>query len=95
MKAKSINEAWQKVNEIFPTDYTENTIKTINAGYPIYDSNLGDNYGYICDFSIKELLPITYSKKDNSIRGVKTVYYTDLKIGDKIVIDNYFHTITE
>lgn len=49
MTAKTTTEAWAMANEIFPTDYTENTIKTKNAGYPIYDSNLGDDYGYICD----------------------------------------------
>ena len=49
MTVNSIKEAWEKVNEIFPTDYTENTVKTRNAGYPIFDSNLGDKNGYICD----------------------------------------------
>lgn len=53
MKVKTITEAWQKVNEIFPTDYRENTLKTRNAGYPIYDSNLGDAYGYICDLGCR------------------------------------------
>lgn len=42
-------EAWEYVNAAFPTDYTENTIKTKNAGYPIYDSNLGDDHGWISD----------------------------------------------
>ena len=41
MTAHSIKEAWEMVNKIFPTDYYENSIKTRNAGYPIYDSNLG------------------------------------------------------
>ena len=38
---------------------------------------------------------ITYSVKDNSPRGVHTAYFEDLKVGDKIVIDNYFHEIVE
>lgn len=46
--------------------------------------------------TLKELDPnITYSLEDNSPRGCKTVSYDDLKIGDKIVIDNYFHEIIE
>lgn len=49
MTATNKKQAWEIVDEIFPTDYTENTIKTKNAGYPIYDSNLGDEHGYICD----------------------------------------------
>lgn len=36
-----------------------------------------------------------YSVKDNSPRGCHTASFSDLKIGDKIVIDNYFHEIIE
>lgn len=35
----------------------------------------------------------TFSKKDNSPRGIKTVSGNQIEIGDKIVIDNYFHTV--
>ena len=35
----------------------------------------------------------TFSRKDNSDRGVKTVSVDEIKVGDKIVIDNYFHTV--
>lgn len=37
----------------------------------------------------------TFSRKDNSVRGVKTVPADKIKVGDKIVIDNYFHIVTE
>ena len=40
-------------------------------------------------------LSITYSVKDNSPRGCHTVPGTELQIGDKIVVDNYFHEIVE
>lgn len=40
-------------------------------------------------------LTVTYSLKDNSARGCHTVYGSELKIGDKIVIDNYFTEIIE
>lgn len=36
---------------------------------------------------------ITYSVKDNSVRGCHTAHFDDLVIGDKIVIDDYFHEI--
>jgi hypothetical protein len=49
MTFKTKEEAWNYANEIFPTDYHENTIKSKNAGYPIYDSNLGDDNGWIAD----------------------------------------------
>ena len=35
----------------------------------------------------------TFSRKDNSVRGIETVLADEIKIGDKIVIDNYFHTV--
>lgn len=40
-------------------------------------------------------LDITYSVKDNSVRGCHTESGFNLKVGDKIVIDNYFHEIIE
>lgn len=44
---------------------------------------------------INEMNCNTFSLKDDSPRGCKTVYKAELKIGDKVVIDNYFTTITE
>mgnify|MGYP007094692840 CR=1 FL=1 len=37
----------------------------------------------------------SFSKKDNSPRGCKTVSASELKVGDKIVINNYFTLIVE
>ena len=35
----------------------------------------------------------TFSKKDNSPRGCKTILASEIVIGDKILIDNYFHEV--
>lgn len=35
----------------------------------------------------------TFMKKDNSPRGCECVSSYDIKIGDEIVIDNYFYTV--
>ena len=35
----------------------------------------------------------TFSLKDNSPRGIRTIYADEVKVGDKIVIDNYFHEV--
>ena len=35
----------------------------------------------------------TFSVKDNSPRGCKTVMGSEIKVGDKVVIDNYFTTV--
>lgn len=37
----------------------------------------------------------TFSRKDNSPRGCTTVSANEIKVGDKIVIDNYFTLIVE
>lgn len=50
MKVKSMNEAWNKANEIFPTDYAQDTKSSERAGYPVYRSTAeGHFYDYICD----------------------------------------------
>jgi len=35
----------------------------------------------------------TFSRKNNSPRGCETISADEVKIGDKIVIDNYFHEV--
>ena len=37
----------------------------------------------------------TFSKKDESPRGCKTVLASEIRVGDEIVIDNYFTLVTE
>jgi len=45
--------------------------------------------------SIKLLNADTYSVKDDSPRGIKTISKSKVKVGDKIVIENYFTTVIE
>lgn len=37
----------------------------------------------------------TWCVKDNSVRGYYTAWTSEVKIGDEVVIDNYFTTVTE
>jgi len=37
----------------------------------------------------------TFSRKDDSPRGCRVVSASEIKIGDKIVIDNYFTQVVE
>jgi len=47
---RSISEAWNKANEIFPTDYERDGDRSSRAGYPVYSSTAdGHWYDYICD----------------------------------------------
>ena len=52
----SISEAWQKVAEVFPSDYVRDDSSSVHAGYDIYRSTVkseGGNYQwyycYICN----------------------------------------------
>lgn len=52
IKVKTMEEAWTKVNEIFPTDYAKDNDSSERAGYPIYRSTAeGHYYDYICDLN--------------------------------------------
>lgn len=37
----------------------------------------------------------TFMKKDNSPRGCSCVLANEIQVGDEIIIDNYFTTVTE
>lgn len=50
------------------------------------------------EISIKELLKMdcdTFSKKTNTPRGVTTVLKEEIKVGDKVVLSNYFTLVTD
>lgn len=48
IEVTSKQEAWEIVNQIFPSDYTEDMDSKERAGYPVYRSNV-EYYDYICD----------------------------------------------
>ncbi len=37
----------------------------------------------------------TFSRKDNSVRGIETVSKSQIKVGDKVVLNNYFTLVIE
>lgn len=43
MKARTIKEAWEEANKIFPYDYQKDEFSSENAGYPIYRSTALDH----------------------------------------------------
>lgn len=48
IEVTSKKEAWEIVNQIFPSDYTEDSKSSERAGYPVYRSSV-EFYDYICD----------------------------------------------
>lgn len=52
MKVKTIEEAWNEANKIFPTDYEKDEFSSSRAGYPIYRSTAeGHENDYISDLN--------------------------------------------
>lgn len=43
MKVRTIKEAWEEANKIFPYDYKKDEFSSENAGYPIYRSTALDH----------------------------------------------------
>lgn len=37
----------------------------------------------------------TFSRKDDSPRGIETVFKRDLRIGDEVILNNYFVEIVD
>lgn len=53
MKVTSREEAWKKVNEIFPTDYEKDEAASGRAGYDIYRHPTLNYYNRICDLGCR------------------------------------------
>ena len=50
IEVKTVQEAWDMANKIFPTDYNKDEESSERAGYPIYRSSV-EYYDYICDLN--------------------------------------------
>lgn len=58
-------EAWNRVNELFPSDYAEDPRSSSRAGYPVYRSTMDTetaHYNYICDLGTT--LEVNLTDKD-------------------------------
>ena len=49
MTVRTMKEAWEKADEIFPTDYEKNNERSARAGYDIYESTLDSCNSWISD----------------------------------------------
>lgn len=66
MKVKTIEEAWNEANKIFPTDYEKDEFSSSRAGYPIYRSTAeGHENDYICD--LNDRLEVNISKGNQTV----------------------------
>lgn len=69
-EAKSIQEAWEIVNSIFPTDYDRDSQSSERAGYPIYRSSI-EYYDYICDLGCRLEINLKDGNKTINVWVVK------------------------
>ena len=53
MTVNSREAAWKAANELFPTDYEQDSIATRNAGYPVYWSTLPGCNAWISDLGCR------------------------------------------
>lgn len=52
MTVKTIKEAWEAADKLFPTDYQKDEESSQRAGYSIYRSTAADHFHfYICDLN--------------------------------------------
>lgn len=66
IKVRTIEEAWTKVNEIFPTDYQKDEESSERTGYPIYRSTADGHFNdYICDLNTR--LEVNIAEGNQSI----------------------------
>ncbi|WP_409969643.1 hypothetical protein RFF05_06955 [Bengtsoniella intestinalis] len=80
MTVSSIEQAWAKVNEIFPTDYRKDESISQRAGYPIYRSTVdGNSSDYICDLGARLEVNLSTGKSIN-IWIVETVETLQAKV---------------
>lgn len=49
MQVRTVKDAWELANKLFPTDYIQDTESSQRAGYPIYRSTAEGNDSWISD----------------------------------------------
>ena len=70
----SREEAWNKVSEIFPTDYIKNERLSAQAGYDIYTSTAEGNDSWISDLNDRLEVNLESGSINIWIDGLKACY---------------------
>ena len=65
MKVTNVKDAWEKADELFPTDYVKDEAKSSRAGYDIYTSTADGCNDYICDLG--DRLEINYCETGKTV----------------------------
>lgn len=80
-KVNSKEEAWRKVDKIFPTDYIKDENRSEQAGYPVYVSTVeGHEDDYISDLGCR--LEVNISEGNQSIN----IWISETELGHDISV---------
>jgi hypothetical protein len=85
MTVYSEKAAWKAADEIFPTDYIYDSVKSKRAGYPVYVSTLEGCYDYICDLGNR--LEVNIGAKSVNV-WVEEPIATEWQIEDALAVVN-------
>lgn len=95
MKVKSKNEAWEKANIIFPTDYIKDEIRSQKAGYDIYYNTADGINAWISDLGGRLEINLSNGETVN-IWIENEPQFTEYQIEDAIkVIDDAIYEIDD
>ena len=87
MKVKSKQEAWNKVDEIFPTDYIKDEVKSERTGYDIYYSTADGVNAWISDLGDRLEVNLANGKTFN-IWLEETPKFSEYQIADALAVIN-------
>lgn len=100
IEATSKKEAWEIVNMIFPSDYSEDAKSSERAGHPVYRSNI-EFLDYICDLGDRLEVNLKYDgttnvwivepekteeKKPEALKFIKTDFYLNVNNSSSWII---------
>ena len=96
MTVKTIEEAWEAANKLFPTDYQKDEESSQRAGYPIYRSTAVDHFHfYICD--LNDRLDLELESEDYDSLGGFLIQRLDRlpEVGDEFTTEDGIRMVVD
>lgn len=81
MRVRTVEEAWKKANQIFPTDYMKDDKCSKNAGYPIFLSTAAGVNAWISDLNNR----LEVNLPDGSTVNI----WIDESLEEKLIADGF------
>lgn len=95
MKVNSREQAWREADNLFPTDYIKDEMKSENAGYDIYCSTCDGVNAWVSDLDNRLEINLSTGETVN-IWIEEAPQFKEFQIGDALeVIDNAIYEIDD